>query len=163
MQPNTIQITSFLLKHSDVTGYMPHLFLLNSTTKRLPVACVWFAISACTRAMHWRHWIPEQFSGGKNKCLNPVLWVKAMQLVSHLVLWAQSTTKDYITVEHKFHSISKSLVSQVIIPLFFFSLFIFRERSTREPASSRVTYFILQAHTRTGVSHSQHRNTQGEV
>lgn len=39
MQPNTIQITSFLLKHSDVTGYMPHLFLLNSTTKRLPVAC----------------------------------------------------------------------------------------------------------------------------
>ena len=29
----------------------------------------------------------------------------------------------------------------------FFNLFIFREHSTREPASSRVTYFILQANT----------------
>ena len=37
----------------------------------------------------------------------------------------------------------------------FFSLFIFRGHSTREPASSRVTYFILGAYTGTGVSHSQ--------
>ena len=29
---------------------------------------------------------------------------------------------------------------------FFFSLFIFREHSTREPASSRLTYFILLAY-----------------
>ena len=34
------------------------------------------------------------------------------------------------------------------------SVFIFREHSTREPASSRVTYFILRACTGTGVSHS---------
>ena len=33
----------------------------------------------------------------------------------------------------------------------------FRELSTREPASSRVTYFILRAYTGTGVSHSQRR------
>ena len=32
---------------------------------------------------------------------------------------------------------------------FFFSLFIFHGISTREPASSRVTYFILQAYTGT--------------
>ena len=36
----------------------------------------------------------------------------------------------------------------------FWSLFIFREHSTREPASSTVTYFILRAYTGTGVSHS---------
>ena len=47
--------------------------------------------------------------------------------------------------------------------LLFFSLFIFRGHSTREPASSRVTYFILQAYTGTGVSHSQLRKKMGEV
>ena len=45
----------------------------------------------------------------------------------------------------------------------FWSLFIFRSHSTQEPASSRVTYFILQAYTGTGVSHSQHRKNLGEV
>ena len=43
----------------------------------------------------------------------------------------------------------------------FLSLFIFRGHSTREPASSRVTYFILQAYTGTGVSHNQHRKKIG--
>ena len=45
----------------------------------------------------------------------------------------------------------------------FFSLFIFRGHSTREPASNRVTYFILRAYTGSGVSHSQHRKKMGEV
>ena len=36
-------------------------------------------------------------------------------LVSYLVLWAQSTTKNYIRAEHKLHSISKLFFSQVII------------------------------------------------
>ena len=45
----------------------------------------------------------------------------------------------------------------------FFSLFIFRGRSTREPASSRLTYFILWAYTGTSVSESQHRKKSGEV
>ena len=44
-----------------------------------------------------------------------------------------------------------------------FSLFIFRGHSTREPASSRVTYFIMRAYTGTGVSLSQHRTKSGEV
>ncbi|WP_419635634.1 hypothetical protein, partial [Thiolapillus sp.] len=44
-----------------------------------------------------------------------------------------------------------------------FSLFIFRGHSTREPASNRVTYFILRAYTGSGVSHSQHRKKLGEV
>ena len=37
----------------------------------------------------------------------------------------------------------------------FCSLFIFHGHSTGEPASSRVTYFILPAYTGTSVSHSQ--------
>ena len=41
-------------------------------------------------------------------------------------------------------------------------LFIFSGQSTREPASSRVTYFILRAYTGTGVSHSQHRKKNRE-
>ena len=41
--------------------------------------------------------------------------------------------------------------------MFFFNLFIFHGHSTREPASSRVTYFIFRAYAGTGVSHSQHR------
>ena len=46
---------------------------------------------------------------------------------------------------------------------FFFSLVIFRGHSTREPASSRVTYFILRAYTGTSVSHSQQTKKLGEV
>ena len=64
-------------------------------------------------------------------------------------------TKDYIRAEHKLHSISKLVIPQVIILQshvflnIFFSLFIFRGHSAREPASSRVTYFILRAYTGT--------------
>ena len=80
------------------------------------------------------------------------------------MLWAQSTTKDYINAEHKLFSISKSFTSQGIIPrvMFFVSLFIFRRHSTREPAFGRVTYFILRAYTVTGVSHSEHRKKNRE-
>ena len=45
----------------------------------------------------------------------------------------------------------------------FWSGFIFLEYSTREPASSRVAYFILQAYTGTSISHSSHRKNSGEV
>ena len=38
------------------------------------------------------------------------------------MLWAQSTTKDYVRAEHKFHSISKLFISQVIIPIHEFFL-----------------------------------------
>ena len=37
--------------------------------------------------------------------------------------------------------------------MIFLSLFIFRGHSTREPVSSRVTYFILRAYTEISVSH----------
>ena len=43
----------------------------------------------------------------------------------------------------------------------FWSLFIFRAHSTQAPASNRVTYFILQAYTGTGVSYSKHRKKSG--
>ena len=88
-----------------------------------------------------------------------------LTLLTSETFWAQSTTKDYIRAEHKLHSISKLFISQVIIlqVMFLFSLFLFRGHSTREPASNSVTYFILQAYTGTGVSHSQHRKKPGEV
>ena len=44
----------------------------------------------------------------------------------------------------------------------FLSLSIFLGRSIWEHASSRMTYFILQAYTGTGVSHSQHTTKLGE-
>ena len=37
------------------------------------------------------------------------------------MLWAQSTTKDYIRAEHKLHSIAKLFILQVIIPQVMFS------------------------------------------
>ena len=43
-------------------------------------------------------------------------------LVSCLVLWAQSDTKDCIRAEHKLQSISKSFIPQVIRTLVFFFL-----------------------------------------
>ena len=48
------------------------------------------------------------------------------QLVSYLVHWAQSTTKDFIKAGHKFHSISELFISQVIIPqvIFFQPIYI---------------------------------------
>ena len=41
------------------------------------------------------------------------------------MLWAQSTTKDYIRAEHILHSISTSFISQVIMPQVFFKKKIF--------------------------------------
>ena len=41
--------------------------------------------------------------------------------------------------------------------------FTFHGHSTREPASSRVTYFILRAYTGTSVNHSQSRKKSGQV
>ena len=80
------------------------------------------------------------------------------------MLSAQSTKKNYIRDEHKLLSISKFFISQAIIPqVMFLRLFIFRGHSTREPASSRVTYFILRTYTETGVSHSQRSKKSGEV
>ena len=45
----------------------------------------------------------------------------------------------------------------------FLSLFIFRGHSTREPASSRVSYSILMAYSGTGASHSQRREKSVEI
>ena len=66
---------------------------------------------------------------------------------------------------NEFHCISKLFISQVIIPqvMFFEPIYITRGPQ-REPASSRLTYFILLAYTGTGVSQSQHRKKKsGEV
>ena len=84
------------------------------------------------------------------------------------MLWAQSTTKDLHQGLTQTYSISKLFISQVNIAqvmflFLFFSLFIFHGHSTREPASSRATYFILRAYTGTGASHSQHKKKSGEV
>ena len=59
-------------------------------------------------------------------------------------------------LNNKLHSISKFYISQVIIPqvmvVVFFFLFIFHRHSTQEPASSRVTYFILLVYEGTNKS-----------
>ena len=98
------------------------------------------------------------------------------------MLWAQLTTKDYISglktnfslsPTYSFHKLWYQMFLLLkprlkFCPQFrkanpgkqkhmFWSLFIFRGHSTREPASSRVTYFILLTYTWTGVSHSQRR------
>ena len=81
------------------------------------------------------------------------------------MLWAQSTTKDYIRAEHKLQSPSYLFRKSSYHKSCLFSLFIFRWHSARDPASSRVTYlfcrptqelafsrvtyFILQAYTGT--------------
>ena len=49
----------------------------------------------------------------------------------------------------------------IFVVVVVFSLFIFRRHTTREPASSKLTYFILRAYT--GTSVSQHRKKSGEV
>ena len=48
------------------------------------------------------------------------------------MLWAQSTTKNYIRAEHKLHSISKLFISQVIITqvMFFEPIYIPRALNT---------------------------------
>ena len=50
-----------------------------------------------------------------------------------------------------------------VIFIFYFSLFIFRGYSIREPASSRVTYFILRAYIGTCVSRNYHEKNSREV
>ena len=103
-------------------------------------------------------------------------------LVSYLVSWCLEPSQPQRTTlglntnftlfpSHSFHKSSyhKSCffcccfvcVCVCVCVWFFFSQFIFRGHSTREPASSRVTYFILQAYTGTCVSHSQHRKKIG--
>ena len=118
-------------------------------------------------ALLWTHFVCLQWSEMRVQTL-PYCWhyfatVTRPKWVSLLVLWAQSTKKDYIRAEHKLHSISKLFISQVIIPqvMIFFSLFTFRGHPAREPASSRVTYFNLRAYTGSGVSHSQHKKKIG--
>ena len=90
-------------------------------------------------------------------------------LVSQLVSWCFEpsqpqritsglNTNFTLSPSHSFLKLSYHKTSVV-----FFSLFIFREHSAWEPASSRVTCFILRVYTGTGVSHSQDRKKSGEV
>ena len=93
-------------------------------------------------------WFVEQ----RIKSLHVICWTEdhISYLISELVLWARSTTKDYIRAEDKLKSISKSFISQVIIPqVMFLGLFTLRGLWTREPASSRVIYFILRGYAGT--------------
>ena len=77
-----------------------------------------------------------------------------MSPVNHKGLY-QGWTQTSVYL-HVIHFTSHHTTSHV-----FLSLFIFRGHSTREPASSRVTYFILRAYTGTSVNHSQHRKKIG--
>ena len=76
-----------------------------------------------------------------------------------LVLWAQSTTKDYIRAERELHSVSKISTSQVIIPqvMFFFWAYLYSactQHGNLPPSAGR--------HMREPcVSHSLHRKNIG--
>ena len=64
-------------------------------------------------------------------------------------------TNFTLSPSHSFHTSSYHKSCLLSLP-------IFRGHSTREPASSRVTYFIQRAYTVTGVSHSEHRKKNRE-
>ena len=81
--------------------------------------------------------------------------VGALSPVNHKGLHHGCTqTSLYLQVSH---FTSHHTTSHVV----FSSLFIFRGHSTREPVSSRLTYFILRAYAGTGFSHSQRRKKTG--
>ena len=88
----------------------------------------------------------------RTRCTSSFVNIASVVMI-WLVSWCfepSQPQKDYMRAEHKRHSISKLFISQVIVPkVMFFSLFIFRGHSTREPASGKVTYFILRAYTGT--------------
>ena len=83
--------------------------------------------------------------------------VGALSPVSH--------KKDYIRAGDKLHSISKSVISQVIIPqvMFFSSLFIFRGHSTQEPASNRVTSLLCRPTQEPALAKANTSKKSGEV
>ena len=99
-------------------------------------------------------------------------------LVSVLLLWAQSTTRDYIRAEHKLHSIdyiraehklhsiSKFFISQVIIPqvmffgllFFFFLAYLYSAGTQHGNLHSAGRPILFCGPTQEPcVSHSQHR------
>ena len=118
--------------------------------------------------------------------------MKQRQLVSSLVFWAQLTLKNYIRAENKLQSLSpsysfhkssyhKSLFSKTTAQIIstisehkprkaitYFGAYSYSagtQHGNLQQLSvlmSRVTYFILQAHTGTGASRSQHRKNSGE-
>ena len=75
------------------------------------------------------------------------------------MLWAQSTKKDYIRAEHKLHSISRLLISQVITPqVMFFLAYLYSagtQYGSRHPAGWPSLF--CGPTQETCVSHSQHR------
>ena len=88
---------------------------------------------------------------------------RIVKLVRWLVLWARSTTKDYIRTEHKLHSISKLFISQFIIPqvIFFFLAYLYSadtQHGNLPPAGWPILF--CRPTQEPGVSHSQHRRNQ---
>ena len=92
--------------------------------------------------------------------------IRILRLVSQLVSWCFKpsqpqritsglNTNYTLSPSQSFHKSSNHKVM-----VFFFSLFIFRGHSAREPASSRVTQFILRAYTGTMC---QPQPTQGKI
>ena len=71
------------------------------------------------------------------------------------MLWAQSTTKDYIRAEHKLHSICKLFISQVML-LFFWQIYIPQVLNTGTCIQQGDLFY-----SGTSVSHSQHRKKIG--
>ena len=77
------------------------------------------------------------------------------------MLWAQSTTKDCIRAEHKFHCISKLFISEVIIPQVIFLTYIYSvgtQHGNLHPAGWPILF--CGSAQEPSVSHSQHRKNR---
>ena len=88
--------------------------------------------------------------------------------VSSLVLWAQSTTEDYIRAEHKLHPICRLFISQVIIPqvMFlkkYFLAYLYSAGTQHGNPHQTGWPILFCGPTQEPVSQSQHRRKSGEV
>ena len=135
-------------------------------TPTSPVTCVVEIEGMATECVHFVNFSPlefEQLSPGKASCDRVTYllsWCFEPSQTQRITSGLNTKTSLYLQVIHFASHHTKSL----LFFLSFFSLFIIRRHSTRAPASSRMTYFILRAYTGTGVSHSQHREKKsGEV
>ena len=107
--------------------------------------------------------------GSERDVVSKGCWYRCLlKMAGQLVSWCfapsqpQRTTSGLntnftLSPSQSFHKSSYHKVT------FFFSLFIFRGHSTREPTSSRVTYFILWAHTGTVCQPQPIQEKSGEV
>ena len=103
---------------------------------------------------------PRDYITAKHK-LQSISKLFIPQVIIPQVFFSQTTAQILSTIfERKTKTNKKSQTKQTITYVLETT---FREHSTRKPASSRVTYYILRAYTAAGASHSLYRKKSVEV